>query len=238
MKQNLRPIIGINSTYYADAHRWYKVPVNYVNAVYEAGGLPLIFPCKPSKEELSVYLEQVDGMLFVGGADYPADLYDDTVHGRSLPMNVERAETDIMLMKMVLNETDLPVLGICAGHQLLAISNGGKLIQHIDSVDKHEKPGDIYHKIEIKGGKWLKSIFNRSSIIVNSNHHQVVAPEHFPSEYDITACSPEGLIEAMEYKGDRFILGLQWHPERIDNEEHKRAIFEYFIDNTRKRILT
>lgn len=231
MRMNVqeRPLIGINSTYHEDNHRWYKVPVNYLNAVYEAGGLPLIFPCKSDKEELSAYLRRVDGMVFTGGSDYPADLYGDTVTDSSDPMNSLRAETDILLMRMVLENTELPVFSICAGHQLLGIAAGGKLIQHIDDPDKHGQHDETTHEIDIVDGKWLKSIFNANKIIVNSNHHQAVSPEGLPDDYLITARSAEGVTEALEYRGERFILGVQWHPERYSDTKHRKAIFEYFI---------
>jgi putative glutamine amidotransferase len=110
------------------------------------------------------------------------------------------------------------------------------LIQHIENPDMHGQHKETTHPVRIKNGKWLKSIFKEDTIIVNSNHHQAVASAYFPSDYVVTALSDDGIIEAMEYSGERFILGVQWHPERIDNEEHKKAIFEYFINVTRERI--
>ena len=234
MTKNTRPLIGINSTYHEDAHRWFKVPVNYPNAVYEAGGLPLILPCNRDQKELRAYLERVDGIVFTGGSDYPAELYGDAVTDNSDPMDRRRAETDILLMQIVLEETRLPVFSICAGHQLLAIAAGGRLVQHIDDPDLHGQHKETTHAVDIKGGKWLKSIFNEGRIIVNSNHHQAVSPEKFPADYTVTARSPEGVIEAMEYRGERFILGVQWHPERYGDLAHRTAIFEKFIRVTKE----
>ena len=234
MKQN-RPKIGINSTYMEDAHKWYKVPINYINAVYNAGGLPVILPCNPDNDELDAYLSELDGMLFTGGADYPADLYGDTTDDNAEPMDNKLAETDLLLVKKVMEETELPVLGICAGHQLLAIAHGGKLIQHLPNAPRHEKTGDTSHSVTIKGGKWLKSIFNEGSIIVNSNHHQAVKEDHFPSDFEVTARADDNVIEAMEFKGERFVLGVQWHPERTKDIEHTQMIFDYFIEMTRER---
>lgn len=233
-----RPKIGINSTYIEDAHKWYRVPINYVNAVYNAGGLPLILPCNPSEEELDAYLSEIDGMIFTGGADYPADLYGDPTDENAVSMDNKRVDTDLLLVKKVMKESNIPVLGICAGHQLLAIAHGGKLIQHLPNVKDHEKTGDTEHSIEIKGGKCLKSIFNEGSIIVNSNHHQAVKEDPFPSEFEITARAEDNVIEAMELKGERFVLGVQWHPERTQDKEHTKKIFEYFIEKTRERKIT
>ena len=238
MKQNPRPKIGINSTYMEDAHKWYKVPISYINAVYNAGGLPVILPCNPQPEVLEAYLKELDGIVFTGGDDYPAEIYGEISDEHSDPIHPRRVETDILLLKKVLKETNIPVLGICGGHQLLTIVHGGKLIQELPNVKYHAITGDTSHSIIIKGGKWLKSIFNEGSIIVNSNHHQAVNEDHFPSDFEITARAEDDVVEAIEFKGDRFVLGVQWHPERIQNKEHTKKIFDYFIEKTRERKMT
>lgn len=239
MEKNKRPVIGVNASYLEDEHRWYRVPENYIRAIYDCGGLPLIFPCTADRDMLEAYIARTDGMLFTGGADYPPSRYGENPHALTAPMNERRADTDMLLADMVLNGTGLPVLGICAGHQLLAIAGGGKLIQHLDTAAAHAGNHDKSHTVDIKDGKWLKSIFNTTSIIVNSNHHQAVDPQHVPGNYDISAVSrSDGVIEAMEMRGERFVLGLQWHPERVDDQDHRRAIFEFFIEKTRERILT
>ncbi|MEA2077521.1 MAG: gamma-glutamyl-gamma-aminobutyrate hydrolase family protein [Candidatus Marinimicrobia bacterium] len=238
MNKNHRPKIGINSTYIEDAHKWYRVPINYMNAVYNAGGLPLILPCNPSEEELDAYLAEIDGMLFTGGDDYPADVYGGESDEKAEPMDKRRTDTDLLLLKKVMEETDIPVLGICAGHQLLAIVHGGKLIQDLPNGKYHAITGDTEHSIVIKGGKCLKSIFNEGSIIVNSNHHQAVKEDHFPSDFEVTARAKDNVIEAMEYRGERFVLGVQWHPERTKDKEHTKKLFDHFIEKTRERITT
>ncbi|MFA6618356.1 MAG: gamma-glutamyl-gamma-aminobutyrate hydrolase family protein [Candidatus Neomarinimicrobiota bacterium] len=230
-----RPIIGINSSYMETAHKWYKVPINYINAVFAAGGLPFILPCNPSEDELDAYIENLDGMLFTGGADYPSYMYGDKIDKSVEPMHNRRADTDSLLVKKVIQNTDIPVLGICAGHQLLAIAHGGKLIQHLPNAPYHEKRGDTEHSVEIKGGKWLKSIFKEGSINVNSNHHQAIM-EHPPVEgFEVVARAEDGVIEAIEYIGERYILGLQWHPERTKDKEHTKMIFDHFIGKIKER---
>jgi putative glutamine amidotransferase len=224
-----RPVIGINSTYEQNAHRWYKIPVNYVRAVYEAGAFPLIFPCEPDIETLNTYLDAVDGMLFSGGDDYPPELYGQSPGEEAEYMDQHRAQTDLLLMKTVLGSRNMPVLGICAGHQLLAISTGATIIQHVKNPGLHGHHKETEHPVNIKGGKWLKSIFKAPLLVVNSYHHQAVDQDAFPSEYEISAFSEDGLVEAMEYRGKRFILGVQWHPERIQNALHKKLLFDFFI---------
>jgi len=235
---NERPKIGINSTFMEDAHKWYKIPINYVNAIYAAGGLPVILPCDPTPELLDSYLQELDGFVFTGGDDYPAELYGETPDEHSDPIHPRRVETDMLLMKRILDDTNLPVLGICVGHQLMAIAKGGKLIQHLPNGEFHAITGDTEHSVDIKGGKWLKSIFKADSIIVNSNHHQAVRDDHFPNEFEVTARAKDNVIEAMELKGDRCVLGVQWHPERTKDKEHTKTMFNFFIEKTRERKAT
>lgn len=236
MKERInRPIIGINSSYMEDAYKWYKVPINYINAIYAAGGLPLIMPCDPSEDQLHAYIENLDGMVFTGGADYPSFMYGELVNESVEPMHNRRADTDIFLVKTIIQETNIPVLGICAGHQLLAIAHGGKLIQNLPNVACHEKPGDTEHSIEIKGGKWLKSIFKEGSINVNSNHHQAIMENPPVKDFEVVARAEDGVIEAIEYTGERYILGLQWHPERTKDTEHTKMIFNHFIGQIKER---
>lgn len=234
-RRSNRPVIGINSTYMEDAHQWYKVPINYINAVYNAGGLPLILPCNPSEDELGAYIENLDAMLFTGGADYPSIMYGDEADEYAEPMDNKRANTDLLLVKKIIKETNIPVLGICAGHQLLAIAHGGKLIQHLPNAEFHAQPGDTEHSVKIKGGKWLKSIFKEQSINVNSNHHQAIMDNPLPIGFEIVARADDGVIEAMEYSGKRYIVGLQWHPERTKNKEHTKMIFNHFIGQIKER---
>lgn len=224
------PVIGINSSYEQNAHRWYKIPANYVDAVYQAGALPLIIPCDADKTLLKKYLDNIDGILFSGGDDYPPSYYGEVPAAESEFMDARRAETDLLLMKTVLNEYEMPVLGICAGHQLLAIANGAKLNQHVKNPDIHGHHKETTHSVSINDGKWLKSIFNESTLVVNSYHHQAVSEISFPSDYLLSASSEDGVIEAMEFRGTRFILGVQWHPERIKDVMHKKMLFAFFVE--------
>jgi len=233
-----RPKIGINSTYMEDAHKWYKVPITYINAVLQAGGLPVIIPCDPDTIKIDEYIKELDGFVFTGGDDYPASLYGEEADEHEDPIHPRRVETDMMLMRKVINESDMPVLGICGGHQLMAIAHGGRLIHHLPNVKYHAVTGDTEHPIEINGGKWLKSIFKAESIIVNSNHHQALREDHFPKEFEIVARAEDGVIEAIEMRNNRFVLGVQWHPERTKNKEHTKTIFDFFIEKTRERKTT
>jgi putative glutamine amidotransferase len=107
----------------------------------------------------------------------------------------------------------MPILGICAGLQLIQIVSGGKLIQHLRRAKNHL--GDNYHSISIISGRLLMKMYGLGRITVNSSHHQAADPAGIPSSLEVAAIAGDGTVEALEGKGARFLLAVQWHPERM-----------------------
>jgi putative glutamine amidotransferase len=146
-------------------------------------------------------------------------------------------------------ELKLPILGICAGLQLMNIATGGKLIQHLDTVEQHL--GEKYHPVKIGHSRWLSKIFNTDRLIVNSNHHQGIDKDYIGQGFTPVAWAEDGQIEALEYDCNQFVLGIQWHPERISTaaenaqpyagtlidssmlDRHRNLVFSYFIEQAR-----
>jgi gamma-glutamyl-gamma-aminobutyrate hydrolase PuuD len=197
----------------------------YVKSVLAAGGFPLIVPPGDRRVQ-ETYLRQVNGFLFTGGRDYPPAAYGEPQDPRTELMSEERSAADLALAAMVL-ERGLPVLAICGGHQLVSISLGGKLIQHVEQAAAHRP--EQYHTVHIVGGRILKALFGLGPIAVNSIHHQAVDPRAVGRGLEVTALAEDGTVEAIESTDDRFLLGLQWHPERIRDEEHRRKVFGAFV---------
>ncbi len=216
-----------------------RIRAQYVCSIIEAGGLPLLVPSVADESALRQYLALMDGMVFSGGADYAPELYGAEPHPETRPCAAARARTDLRLARLVLDETRLPVLGICLGHQLLCITMGGSLIQHLPEAEKHKslRPGlDREHPARLATDSRLGRLFQRETIQVNSAHHQGADPRALPTGLVATAWDDDGLIEAVEgLAPDRFVLGVQWHPERIRDAEHRRALFAAFLDACRER---
>jgi putative glutamine amidotransferase len=224
-------IIGINMSP-AEKNRKQTIGTSYIQALYEANAIPLPVPAIPDEGFLQKYISRINGFLFTGGSDYPPHLYGQKIQPKTKTMDKQRWQTDILLAKLILS-TNKPVLGICAGIQLIALTCGGKLIQHIPTADNHftrEKNKDAYHMVNIRENSILEKIFRAGVIRVNSSHHQAVNPEFPGKNMEITAMSEnDRVVEAIEYRGKNFLLGLQWHPERIDDESHRRKIFNAFV---------
>ncbi len=210
-----RPIIGI-TTYVIPATWgvWHDlpstlVPHDYVEAVTRAGGRAVLIP--PDDCDTDV-LRVLDGLLLSGGADLDPELYGEAPQ----PLTVTSPERDTAEMSLVRAalERDMPVLGVCRGMQLLAVAAGGRLHQHLPDVLGHEQhrpaPG-VYgeHEAQFEPGSRIAALMGDDRA-VHCYHHQGVAD---PGTLTVTGRASDGMAEAIEDPGRRFVLGVQWHPE-------------------------
>ncbi len=209
------------------------IGLSYVRAIVEAGGLPIPIPPLQDMDLLRSLIPQLDGMVFSGGADYPPELYGAERGPETRVVSPTRLQADLALGRLLFDESDMPVLGICLGHQLISLAHGGKLIPHLPEAGRHVKAPagrDREHPVRLVPGSRLHRIFEEESILVNSAHHQGVDPHHAGSGLEVTARDGDGMVEAVELSdARRFVLGVQWHPERIHNPDHRRRIFHAFL---------
>lgn len=234
-----KPLIGVNCDINGDKPRLIGLSAPYVQALKNAGAIPVLLPPMP-EEDLKTVLANLDGVLMIGGADYPPRLYGQKVDSSTVEMDEERWRFDILLAKTVVDKTKLPFLGICAGSQALNISRGGSLIQDIPTklpqmkVAHASKDGwqKGFNKHEVSFAKLtkLKRIYGVDRLSVPTSHHQCV--DRVGDDLLIAATADDGMVEAVEMKGDRFVVGVQWHPERDFAANHN--LFEDFINAARK----
>ena len=233
-----RPLIGM-TTLRQDAPRGANFYVRmdfYDKAVLAAGGIPISIPAFTDESLTDAFLEKLDGMLFIGGPDIPPHFYtDEAPHEKLFPLEEKTAGNHLLLVKKCFS-ANLPLFGICLGMQELCAGNGGKLIQHLEEKTPiHSISGaDAYHTVTLEKGSLLEKIFGSEKIRVNSSHHQCLDPAAIPGNAKITAYSADGVPESLEFPGEVFRLGVQWHPERIDEEAHRQKLFSAFIEACRK----
>lgn len=235
-----RPVIGLT----LDAEQpggyskysWYAIRQNYADAIAAAGGLPLALPHNASLAD--DYVELIDALVVTGGAfDVDPALYGAGERHASVTLKEGRTAAELALTRRAL-QRDRPVLGICGGQQLLAVTLGGTLIQHIPDVVsnaiEHEQPNPRHepgHSVTIRQGTLLHRIVGASQMSVNSSHHQAVR-EPGPNS-TVNATAPDDVIEGIEDSRYRFCLGVQWHPEfHIDPGD--RRIFDALIAAARQ----
>ena len=210
------PVIGITGNY---EDLTCKLGHGYYQSVVAAGGVPVIIPPVADQHVIINTLDRIDGLILSGGGDYnplwaseePSPL----LHG----INKERDNAELLITQLAYNR-QIPILGICRGIQTLAMALGGKVTQDISSIAtvKHSQDADRSeptHSIAIGQDSTLYNIYKASSLPVNSFHHQAVSATG--SRFRVVATAPDGIVEAMESSEFKPILGVQWHPECLDN---------------------
>ncbi len=214
------PLIGIASL----------TSETYIRAVRESGGIPVVLPDTDGNvERIDEYLERLDGLLLPGGADIPPSEYGEEAHETVKLLDDNRFRFEKELCKAWIEETDKPLLGICLGSQWINVSSGGSLVQDIPS-EFGVNHRDTTHAISIEPDSRLGRIFGKTELEVNSLHHQAV--RRLGNNLRIVAKSPDGIVEATETtETDRFLIGVQWHPEKLMPEDELQAkLLKAFVE--------
>ena len=227
------PVIGITGNY---EDLCCKLGRSYYQSVIRAGGVPVIIPPSADKEVLMGTLDHVDALILSGGADInPLWTGEDPVPGLH-GINRERDLPELLITRLAYNR-QLPMLGICRGIQTLAVALGGKVCQDLGSEEsrvkgeklgvKHSQDADRSeptHSVTIEADSTLYNIYKETAIHVNSFHHQAVSE---PGErFRVVATAADGIVEAMESTEYKSILGVQWHPECM---EEGLPLFQWLV---------
>jgi putative glutamine amidotransferase len=200
----------------------------YLDAITQAGGLPLVLPCAPSPKVIAEYVRRVDGVMITGGDDIQPELYCDPVPPE-LRKTVGRNDAVRDLLETLLVKEAFaqqkPLLAICRGHQILNITLGGTLFVDIPSQvetkinhSRLKHKDRVVHEVELEADSLMARIFGKSTIQVNSSHHQAV--QKIAKPLRVTGRAPDGIIEALELRPEDaglmpYLLGVQFHPERL-----------------------
>jgi putative glutamine amidotransferase len=213
----------------------------YVLTLTSVGAIPWMIPLVGDDEEtLRGIYAGLDGVFLPGGADVDPASYNEERHPLCDRSDPPRDQVELTLIRWAMEDRK-PVLGVCRGVQLINLATGGTLYQDLNAQFpgsiKHdyfpfsgEYPRDyLAHEVRIAEQSRLGSILGASELKVNSLHHQGI--KELGQGLVATAVAPDGLIEAAEWAGDHFLVGVQWHPEVLsDNDPAMRRLFEAFID--------
>ncbi len=230
MTSTARPVIGLSA--YCELASWgvwteqaTLTPHDYITAVADAGGVPVVLPPVPGVEAA---LDRLDGLIIIGGPDLEPGRYGQQPDPTTTAVRPERDAAEVTLLRATLT-AGLPLLGVCRGMQLMNVALGGTLIQHLPDVVGHDghspTPGTMgEHKVTVAPASKLAALLGGQpvpggALCVPTHHHQGI--DKLGDGLTASAWADDGLIEAIELAdadsdgdaGRRFVIGVQWHPE-------------------------
>jgi putative glutamine amidotransferase len=211
---------------------------NYEDAVRTAGAEPVLLSLG-DPAGLAGRLDGLDGFVLPGSpADVEPGEYGAANKGLSEPADAARERTDRAILEHAFREKK-PVLAICYGCQLLNVYLGGTLIQDVRSETgttiAHRKTevvpeakDDPLHDVRFEADSRLAGLAGGTKAVVNSSHHQSV---QVPGrQLKITGHGSDGIVESVEWTGDaNWVVGVQWHPERMKDDALARKLFSEFV---------
>ena len=217
----------------------------YFDAVRSAGGEPVHVSLASNDAELQKQAAQLDAFVLPGSpADVDPARYGETPHASTVTLDSDRDRTDSILLHHAL-AAHKPVLAICYGCQILNVHQGGTLVQDIPS----EKPGthahgktdlaanatkgDLEHDATLAAGSHLEKFAGARQVRINSSHHQSIAKPG--NHLRVTARGADGIVEGVELQSpEDWVIGVQWHPERMPDDPFAQRLFAEFVSAARK----
>ena len=215
------------------------VKLEYITAIEEAGGIPLLVsPSETTRRDATILMNSVDGLLLTGGPHWPPQTYTKDLEViSSVPVEdcvtIDKYDADLALLRAS-EVLDIPVLGICAGNQLMAISRGGRLEHQFNNYEAHN--GNM-HVISVTSCSKLNMVLDEEILAVNSNHVQRIELDSLTSCKSLNPVAYnvyDKTVEAVEDPSKDFFIGVQWHPERGSSEANKK-LFASFINACAKK---
>ena len=242
------PLIGVTTSEIRAAKRVQATPegepprpemalgLTYLRAIEAAGGLPVVIP-PLRREAIGPLLDGLAGICLSGGPDLDPVAYGQDPHDELGP-----TWRDLDLAELaVAREADargLPILAICRGAQALNVARRGTLFQHVpdrfgSGVDHRQKAvgTEPVHRVEVEPGSRLAAALGDTSVEVNSFHHQ--SADEIGRGLRAVGFSPDGVVEAIEAPGSRFVVGVQWHAEALTDRPEQAGLFRAFVDASR-----
>jgi putative glutamine amidotransferase len=232
------PMIGVTSSIEEDERRQY-INANYLTQVLKAGAIPVVLSMDMDADQMSVCLDKLDGLLLSGGNDVDPMIFGEPPAKGLGQVNPKRDRLEMQLIRYAY-ERDMPIFAICRGVQSLNVALGGTLYQDLPSMylSPDNEPAILHsqtaheryasHSVELMADTPLRTLYGEETICVNSFHHQaikVLAPH-----LSVAARATDGVIEAVYDAAKPFVLGVQWHPERM---KEGAPLFRTFVASCR-----
>lgn len=217
-----RPRIGVTTYLEPTRHGVWEheaavLPRTYLDVVVRAGGTPLLLP--PLPEVDADVLAVLDGLVLSGGGDVDPARYGADPDVRTGGVSAVRDVAEETLLRAAI-DADVPVLGVCRGMQVLNVALGGTLAQHLPDVVGHEghrpQPATFGRTRVTLAANSLVAGLLGDEVEVECYHHQAI--DELAPDLIAVGHAGDGTVEAVELRGPRFALGVQWHPEQTGND--------------------
>jgi putative glutamine amidotransferase len=241
-----RPRVGIPWRTTQEQHERKRDKLDYYfEAARKAGADPEEVELDQSPEQLARQLEQLDAFVLPGSpADVNPSRYGASRDPKTKTLDPNRDATDEAILAHAFRESK-PVLAICYGCQMLNVHLKGSLIQDIRTMKPEalahghtdlppDRKGDAKHAANFAPSSLLANLNGATEAEINSSHHQAIER---PGEHlRVAAQAPDGIIEAVEWTGDsNWVVGVQWHPERMPEDPLAQRLFQQFVTAARAR---
>jgi putative glutamine amidotransferase len=239
--RGMKPLIGITTSQSSNAHGQPTVMLmqSYLNAILQAGGVPVLIPSMVAEDGWDALYARLDGILFSGGGDIGLKYSPGDPHPRIDDVDPARDSIELKMVQAAASDGK-PFLGICRGCQVLNVGLSGTLYTHIldqlpNALD-HSYPGNmrtvLVHEVKIEEGTHIAEILGEPIVKVNSLHHQGL--KDIAPSLRVAGHAPDGLVEAVELPDHPFGLAVQWHPEWLTDQESTRNLFRKFVEAAAK----
>jgi putative glutamine amidotransferase len=215
----------------------------YTHAVEQAEGAVVMIPLRLDGDGLRRIYERLDGIVLSGGGDVDPQCYGaETVSPYTMGIDPDRDELELRLVRWAIADNK-PLLCICRGIQVLNVALGGTLIQDIreevPGALRHEAPSDDWftrmaHEVTVSASSQLHAALaiTGERLAVNSLHHQALGAVAL--DLTVVAHADDGIVEGVQIDGNRFTLGVQWHPEAlVDDHPHMQHLFGALVEAAR-----
>jgi gamma-glutamyl-gamma-aminobutyrate hydrolase PuuD len=171
-------------------------------------------------------------LVLTGGVDVDPALYGEKRGPKTDTPHRERDRHELTLLRQALAR-DIPVLCVCRGHELLNVAFGGSILQDIED-EGHKWHDDLgfssrFHEVTVGGGRIAGVYGTGADIQVNSRHHQGITRDRVGPGLSETAASLDGFVEAIESDTHRWVVGVQWHPERPESHPTSDSLWDAFV---------
>lgn len=219
-----RPLIGVTASARRGRHMWW---LNRLALGRAGARARLITASRPFP------VERLDGLVIGGGDDIEGALYGLAEAEPTVRIDPERDALELRALEWAAG-SDLPVLGICRGSQMINVHRGGSL--HSDIHEVYLEAPRLRtvlprKRVSLEPGSRLRAILGEDSCRVNALHHQSV--DRAGRGVRLVAHDEAGIVQGLEVPACRFMVGVQWHPEWLVFDRHQQALFRALVQAAR-----